>query len=170
MKCDVCENEASVFLTQIINGQMTTVNLCEGCSKAKGVTEETGFGLAEAFLSPTQRSEDSMEVVCNACGFTASQLKKIGRMGCPECYHSFREGPGRPAAEHAQRHAPCRQAAVERWRHRATTSAASARFCGARGTARTASCGSHACSRASAAFGGLPITRRSRSGRQRRAL
>lgn len=92
MKCDVCENEASVFLTQIINGQMTTVNLCESCSKAKGVTEETGFGLAEAFLTPAHRSEDSMEVVCNACGFTASQLKKIGRMGCPECYHSFREG------------------------------------------------------------------------------
>jgi protein arginine kinase activator len=92
MKCDVCENEASVFLTQIINGQMTTVNLCESCSKAKGVTEETGFGLAEAFLTPSLRSVDSMEVVCNACGFTASQLKKIGRMGCPECYHSFREG------------------------------------------------------------------------------
>lgn len=93
MKCDVCENEATVFLTQIINGQMTTVNLCETCSKAKGVTEETGFGLAEAFLSPSQRSEsDVMEVVCPACGFTASQLKKIGRMGCPECYAAFRDG------------------------------------------------------------------------------
>lgn len=93
MKCDVCENEASVFLTQIINGQMTTVNLCETCSKAKGVTEETGFGLAEAFLTPSQRVDtDTMEVVCNACGFTASQLKKIGRMGCPECYSAFSEG------------------------------------------------------------------------------
>lgn len=93
MKCDVCENEATVFLTQIINGQMTTVNLCETCSKAKGVTEETGFGLAEAFLSPSHRAEsDTMEIVCDACGFTASQLKKIGRMGCPECYAAFREG------------------------------------------------------------------------------
>ncbi len=93
MKCDVCEKEASVFLTQIINGQMTTVNLCEGCSQAKGVTEETGFGLAEAFLTPSQRaSAESMEAVCDACGFTASQLKKIGRMGCPECYAAFREG------------------------------------------------------------------------------
>jgi protein arginine kinase activator len=93
MKCDVCENEASVFLTQIINGQMTTVNLCETCSKAKGVTEETGFGLAEAFLTPSQRVDsDTMEVVCNACGFTASQLKKIGRMGCPEFYSALSEG------------------------------------------------------------------------------
>lgn len=92
MKCDVCESEATVFLTQIINGQMTTVNLCDACSKAKGVTDEAGFGLAEAFLSSNGPTTPSAEVICGACGFTASQLKKIGRMGCPECYNTFREG------------------------------------------------------------------------------
>jgi protein arginine kinase activator len=93
MKCDVCENEATVFLTQIINGQMTTVNLCDACSKAKGVTDEAGFGLAEAFLSShPPSSHTAPEPACEACGFTASQLKKIGRMGCPECYNTFREG------------------------------------------------------------------------------
>jgi protein arginine kinase activator len=92
MKCDVCETEATVFLTQIINGQMTTVNLCDACSKAKGVTDEAGFGLAEAFLSSGSAEVPSTEAVCAACGFTASQLKKIGRMGCPECYSTFREG------------------------------------------------------------------------------
>ena len=91
MKCDVCESEATVFLTQIINGQMTTVNLCDACSKAKGVTDEAGFGLAEAFLTGSPHVT-SNEAVCGACGFTASQLKKIGRMGCPECYTTFREG------------------------------------------------------------------------------
>lgn len=92
MKCDVCESEATVFLTQIINGQMTTVNLCDACSKAKGVTDEAGFGLAEAFLSGATAEVPSTEAVCDSCGFTASQLKKIGRMGCPECYSTFREG------------------------------------------------------------------------------
>ena len=97
MKCDVCENEATVFLTQIINGQMTTVNLCESCSKSKGVTDEMGFGLAEAFLGPaktgvTGKNVVVEELVCPACGFTQAQLKKIGRMGCPECYGTFREG------------------------------------------------------------------------------
>lgn len=93
MKCDVCENEATVFLTQIINGQMTTVNLCDACSKAKGVTDEAGFGLAEAFLSThSPTSHAAAELACESCGFTASQLKKIGRMGCPECYNTFREG------------------------------------------------------------------------------
>ncbi len=92
MKCDVCESEATVFLTQIINGQMTTVNLCDVCSKAKGVTDETGFGLAEAFLSQSPPSAESAAASCEACGFTAAQLKKIGRMGCPECYSAFRDG------------------------------------------------------------------------------
>jgi protein arginine kinase activator len=94
MKCDVCEAEATVFLTQIINGQMTTVNLCEACAKAKGVTEETGFGLAEAFISNKQAHTTALseDLACPDCGFTAAQLKKIGRMGCPECYETFREG------------------------------------------------------------------------------
>lgn len=92
MKCDVCESEATVFLTQIINGQMTTVNLCDACSKAKGVTDEAGFGLAEAFLSGSVADVSPNEAVCSSCGFTASQLKKIGRMGCPECYSAFRDG------------------------------------------------------------------------------
>lgn len=93
MKCDVCSKDATVFLTQIINGQMTTVNLCESCSKEKGVTDSMGFGLAEAFLSPAQlQAQQAHEVACPACGFTQGQLKKIGRMGCPECYTTFRDG------------------------------------------------------------------------------
>lgn len=91
MKCDVCSQEATVFLTQIINGQMTTVNLCETCSKEKGVTDTMGFGLAEAFLSPAQLKSGE-ELACESCGFTQGQLKKIGRMGCPECYTTFRDG------------------------------------------------------------------------------
>lgn len=91
MKCDVCSKEATVFLTQIINGQMTTVNLCEACSKEKGVTDTMGFGLAEAFLTPAQ-IQAQQELACPACGFTQSQLKKIGRMGCLECYTTFRDG------------------------------------------------------------------------------
>ena len=94
MKCDVCSNEATVFLTQIINGQMTTVNLCETCSKAKGVTDELGFGLAEAFLGAgnTTSLPRNDVLTCPACGFTSAQLKKIGRMGCPQCYETFQDG------------------------------------------------------------------------------
>ena len=47
MLCDVCKcNDATVFLTQILEGKMQKVNLCDACSKEKGVQDPTGFALA----------------------------------------------------------------------------------------------------------------------------
>jgi protein arginine kinase activator len=102
MKCDLCSQDATVFLTQVINNQMTTVNLCDDCAKKKGVTDTMGFGLADAFIGPASGQVATVRPAvlaapsdaCPACGFTYSQLKKIGRMGCPECYSAFREGLG----------------------------------------------------------------------------
>ncbi len=51
MLCDVCKcNDATVFLTQIIEGKMQKVNPCDACSKEKGVQEPTGFALADLLL------------------------------------------------------------------------------------------------------------------------
>lgn len=95
MKCDMCDNEATVFLTQIVDGKMTQVNLCDKCSKEKGVTDPTGFQLADFLLGnaaqkktrPSSAEDDTL--ACPECGFTRAHLKKIGRMGCPECYQTF---------------------------------------------------------------------------------
>lgn len=95
MKCDMCDNEATVFLTQIVDGKMTQVNLCDKCSKEKGVTDPTGFQLADFLLgAATQKKVTNVSVeddtlACPECGFTRAHLKKIGRMGCPECYRTF---------------------------------------------------------------------------------
>ena len=51
MLCDVCKcNDATVFLTQILEGKMQKVNLCDSCSKEKGVQDPTGFALADLLL------------------------------------------------------------------------------------------------------------------------
>ena len=43
MRCDVCQkNDATVYLTQIVEGKMQKVNLCEHCAKEKGVSDPTG--------------------------------------------------------------------------------------------------------------------------------
>ena len=90
MKCDVCENPATVFLTQIVDGKMTQVNLCEKCSKEKGVTDPTGFQLADFLLGTSTPGKVQLAVppqdeaqACPSCGFTRAHLKKIGRLGCP---------------------------------------------------------------------------------------
>lgn len=96
MKCDVCDNSASVFLTQIIDGKMTQVNLCDKCSKEKGVTDPTGFQLADFLIGSSAQKKvksstiaEDDKLACPECGFTRAHLKKIGRMGCPECYQTF---------------------------------------------------------------------------------
>ena len=94
MQCDVCQqNPATVFLTQILKGELQKVNLCEACSKAKGVTDPTGFALAEMLwgLGTTDTSEVARERTCPACKLSQSIFRKSGRLGCSMCYQTFRE-------------------------------------------------------------------------------
>jgi protein arginine kinase activator len=96
MTCDVCKkNQATVFLTQIVEGKMQKVNLCESCSKEKGVTDPTGFALADLLLGlgAAQEMERGGSVQrCAACGFSQADFKKTGRLGCAACYETFAEG------------------------------------------------------------------------------
>jgi protein arginine kinase activator len=96
MICDVCKkNQATVFLTQIVEGKMQKVNLCESCSKEKGVTDPTGFALADLLLGlgAAQEIERGGGVQkCPVCGFSQSDFKKTGRLGCATCYDTFAEG------------------------------------------------------------------------------
>jgi protein arginine kinase activator len=101
MLCDVCKkNEATVHLTQIVENKMQTIDLCEGCSKAKGVDDPTGFSLASLLVglgaSQVEAATPSEvaaaeELRCAKCGFTAADFKKAGRLGCAECYGTFAE-------------------------------------------------------------------------------
>lgn len=96
MQCDVCkQKKATVFLTQIVKGEMQKVNLCELCSKDKGVTDPKGFGLAEMLLgfSHGEKLESQpQERTCPACGMPHTTFRKTGRLGCAKCYSVFGEG------------------------------------------------------------------------------
>ena len=96
MFCDVCKSkEASVFLTQIVEGKMQKVNLCEGCSKEKGVNDPTGFALADLLLglgAAQEIEKNPAGVRCSVCGFSQADFKKTGRLGCSACYDAFAEG------------------------------------------------------------------------------
>jgi protein arginine kinase activator len=93
MKCDVCHDaEATVFLTQIVNGTMQKINLCPTCAKAKGVNDPAGFQLADLFVGLGEQKAidtDGGTLKCPVCGFTATDLKKTGRLGCSNCYEVF---------------------------------------------------------------------------------
>ena len=98
MLCDVCQNnQATVYLTQIVEGSMQKVNLCESCAQEKGVTDPTGFALADLLKglgtqvgTPPPSSAEGL--ACPVCAFTQRDFKKTGRFGCSECYDVFYEG------------------------------------------------------------------------------
>jgi protein arginine kinase activator len=91
------QNEATVHLTQMAEGKIKKVDLCEECSKAKGVDDPTGFSLADLLLGLGAAQELAQagagsEASCPSCGFSQADFKKSGRLGCPECYRTFRAG------------------------------------------------------------------------------
>ena len=107
MLCDECgKNKATVHLTEIINEQITKLNLCEGCAKQKGSDVEQHFGIADllAALSDIEQSPRAqggaagavasstspVKNKCAQCGLTYEDFKKIGRLGCGDCYVSFK--------------------------------------------------------------------------------
>jgi protein arginine kinase activator len=96
MQCDVCkQKKATVFLTQIVKGEMQKVNLCENCSKDKGVTDPTGFALADllqGFGTGEKIETQPQERTCPACGMPQTTFRKTGRLGCAKCYTVFGEG------------------------------------------------------------------------------
>ncbi len=100
MLCDICKkNVATVHLTQMVEGKTKKVDLCESCSKEKGLDDPTGFSLADLLLGLGAAQEIAQtssgtgsDLRCPHCGFTQADFKKAGRLGCAECYVTFAEG------------------------------------------------------------------------------
>ncbi|MDP3850979.1 MAG: UvrB/UvrC motif-containing protein [Luteolibacter sp.] len=106
MKCDFCDKKATVFLTQLVEGQMKKVCLCDPCAKERGVTDPTGFSLADLLLggaaagkgtvtpAKTQVAAPGGGRKCPNCGFTLEDLRRVRRFGCSDCYTTFGEDVG----------------------------------------------------------------------------
>jgi protein arginine kinase activator len=98
MVCNLCnKNTATVHLTEIIDGQMNELHLCEECARQKSAQMEQQFGLSDLlagmaeFSKPPIKEVESVTVKCLNCGLTYKDFKKIGRLGCSECYNEFRK-------------------------------------------------------------------------------
>lgn len=104
-KCDVCGAPATVHLTQIADGKIRKVHLCEKCA-AKGkiaelpilkFTEMLAETLASGGNKPAreQAADEAFarapEKVCPDCGMTDLAFARSHRLGCPRCYDVFAE-------------------------------------------------------------------------------
>lgn len=112
-KCHICGKRASISLTQIINGQVSELALCESCAREKGLFDPQTLTFAEKFfpeeikakvdklvrelagITPEENGErqgndeQDLLVRCPVCQFSLSAYRKTGRLGCPACYTVF---------------------------------------------------------------------------------
>jgi protein arginine kinase activator len=96
MKCDSCQEKATVFYTQVADGKLKKFVLCETCAQAKGITNTEGLLMAEELLGtaapvavPPDLSPFESKEMCLSCSFTLEDFRKVGRLGCPDCYRAF---------------------------------------------------------------------------------
>lgn len=81
---------------------MKKVCLCDQCAEERGVTDPTGFSLADLLLGglPGAPGTGTVQVAvgagsggkkCDTCDFTLEDLKRVRRFGCSDCYGTFRD-------------------------------------------------------------------------------
>lgn len=102
MLCEHCKkNEATVYFSEVINGQLTEHYLCDDCMR-KGekdmehqailfnnfISELMKIALEEGYIkSPNPPAQKR----CKECGLSLKEFLEIGRFGCKECYTTFND-------------------------------------------------------------------------------
>ncbi len=98
MKCEMCgANEANVHLTEVVNGKVTKLHICEDCAKDKSEDMQSHFGLTDLLSGlmdfgtaiPEGQINAEIKVKCPACGITYQDFQKTGKFGCGKCYDTF---------------------------------------------------------------------------------
>lgn len=113
IKCDRCDNEATVHEVSVRNGMKVERHLCETCAAQHGIEITPGGTpnvkhLVKALMTqapiaggPAVQVPMGRLPACLACKLTFADFKQQGMLGCPECYRCFEAFLG-PLIERAQ--------------------------------------------------------------------
>ena len=113
MKCEIChKNEATIHIQEITSSGKKKVNLCIECvldhKLGTGISDLDINAILKKFSTEVLKTEPSdidlpvapfalhekkdlsiLHLKCGSCGWSGAELKKIGRLGCGECYRTF---------------------------------------------------------------------------------
>ena len=101
MLCDLCDqNEASIHIQEVIDGHKKSVHFCGTCATKKKIkvkpSEDLGFAKFAyncSFLMDERQKQkkDRSQLSCPECNHTSDDFQKTGRLGCSQCYTTFKE-------------------------------------------------------------------------------
>ena len=98
MQCQICnKNNATIHLTEISDGVRSEMHICEHCAAEQDIAVKSYIPINELLSSllAVQPTDDELsgtleqELACPNCGFTLSQFRKEGVLGCPNDYEVF---------------------------------------------------------------------------------
>ena len=90
MLCENCKkNNATTYFKQNINGNIQEVYLCSECA-AKLDMGGMSSSLFDFFMPSQFRVRAEREQKKCGCGTTFYNISKTGKVGCPDCYETFR--------------------------------------------------------------------------------
>jgi protein arginine kinase activator len=100
MMCQHCRDEATVHLTESVNGQLRQVHLCADCARradlaSNDATPDLGLDLVVQALIKAHVGELVGELAharCPDCGLKFMEFRALGLLGCPRDYEAFRRG------------------------------------------------------------------------------
>lgn len=90
------QNDATIHLTEITNGERAEMHICESCAIEQGIAVKSHIPINELLsgLLASQPSDDELsgqmeQVQCPHCGLTLAQFRKEAVLGCPYDYEVF---------------------------------------------------------------------------------
>ena len=107
MKCDLCDQPATVQELVKIKGKLVERHLCDKCARAKGITVQPTISVPELIekymqhaLETGKQAAAQKATTCSTCGTTYVEFRQCMLLGCPECYKAFESQIG-PLLERA---------------------------------------------------------------------
>jgi protein arginine kinase activator len=97
-KCHRCSKPATLHITELREGAVHELHLCEGCAAqylnspteaAEGVEGGASFGGKSLEASEAAALEELDHLVCSSCGISFREFRSQGRLGCPHDYIEF---------------------------------------------------------------------------------
>jgi protein arginine kinase activator len=94
-KCRRCSKPATLHITEIHEGTVQKIHLCETCASeyleaTPAADEDDLDALLESAVEEEFEDETDTQN-CPNCGITYKEFRKVGRLGCPHDYVVFRE-------------------------------------------------------------------------------
>ena len=93
-RCERCGLPSVYHSTLVVNGVSKTTSLCRECAIKEGVFNSSPTSMFEDMFSSFANAlgfEQVENLVCPVCKTSLKEFKTSGKLGCPNCYDTFRQ-------------------------------------------------------------------------------